>query len=418
MNKQLGTFICNTKDIAPSNAVLYNGILETDADLHMPFETSVIQDTKSIIPAINVNNVTLDTYRYPLITSTSTKTGANFTGTLSNYLNLDNKINQFKNNSILTVSFFIYIKNTTGGPEGIFSIKDGSQVGAVYRIFINGNKISFSIHDNVGTRALFCIFNGTNALNVWYHIVITIGDSGVKIYNNGVDITTSGVIFTTGDSTTTICVNDFPNMNSCYIGSMHSFALASNISAGIFNQVLSDFFIFDRVLNALEINSLYEEGYPKRAESGNMNASRSQLQFYNMNLYLAIGPEKYEKHNKFKLKLLNHKYEFNGDDNNKITEDKNIDIYMQGLPVYKQEYRSNGFLNPEIYTHSVLNNDFTNAFNVDLNQFSDIEIPIIKQQLLNLTVNYRDSNYTLKPSEPTEIYPHTMFKFGIYPYDD
>ena len=411
---QLGTIILNTEDISPSTSNIYDTTLETDALLHMPMSDSVIDDTKSATDATNVNSVTLQTYQYPYTSSNDTKTGALFDRSASRYIELSPNIGNFNTASVCTVSFFLYVASavSSSSKHGIVGFKNSATDGNIVEVYYSENKIWFKATEESRANVFRCYINIVLEEKSWHHIAFQFGTSGIKICYGGVNVTDSNVVFEVGDKNSTFGFDD-TTPDTSGLGCMYSNTSASADPAGngYSDQVLSDVFIFDRALTNTEINVLFENSFQINIINGNMNASRSSFTFNNIDVRRCIGDYYWNKYDTFFFKILGQKYT----DGSPITSgnDKNVDIYVMGLPLTLQQLNVNG-MDSEIYLHSV-RSDFNNGFVVDPDEFLNDGVEIEKSNYMTLVFSYKDIDGRLLPVQTSsDIYPHTLFKIGIY----
>ena len=217
--------------------------------------------------------------------------------------------------------------------------------------------------------------------------------------------------FVDGDENETTCLDDI-GCDTAVIGARLPFNATGTATSNYMKQDIADVFFFNRVLTATEVNVLYEQGYPNDVALGTLNDHRSVLTFNNINLINAIGYQNFQDNDTLYLKVLGQKF----GNSTAITSgnDKNVDIYVKGLPVINQQLRSTSNSSSEVYLYSVRSN-FDDGFVVNPSQFQNIIYEIRKQHFMTLEFIYRNLKRQQLPIQTSsDIYPHTIIKLGIY----
>jgi hypothetical protein len=150
------------------------------------------------------------------------------------------------------------------------------------------------------------------------------------------------------------------------------------------------------------------------SNEGLYNTENSQFEFTNIDVVKTIGQTAYEKNDKFYLQVLSHS--FLGIDGITNELDRHIDVYLQGLPLVTEQYRSDGIMSQDVYLYS-LYHDFSTPKTFNYDDTRGSLLMINRTNRLNMKFSYGDYERKLQPIISAETYSMCHIKVGIYSVD-
>ena len=150
------------------------------------------------------------------------------------------------------------------------------------------------------------------------------------------------------------------------------------------------------------------------SNEGLYNTENSQFEFQNIDVLKTIGQPAYEQNDRFYLQVLSHSFVGISGITNEY--DRHLDVYVQGLPLVSDQYRSNNSMSQDLYLYS-LYHDFSTPKTFNYDDTRGSLLMINRTNRLNMKFSYGDYERKLQPQISTEAYPDCHIKMGIFSVD-
>ncbi|MBK9121205.1 MAG: LamG domain-containing protein [Phycisphaerales bacterium] len=150
---------------------------------------------------------------------------------------------------------FWFITDVATGPRGLWT-KDAQLYGSGghFGIWIDNSRVRTRIQS---LTASYEIVSGVVPTNTWHQVVVTFGDTGLRLYVNGVQVASNaykgGWGTTSGGSGNTEPIGIGVNTSNSHAGVTSGWV---NPFRGMIDEVA----LFDRILTAAEVAALYQAG--------------------------------------------------------------------------------------------------------------------------------------------------------------
>ena len=403
--KFINNIILNSLDIAPSTKDgLFDHMIE-DSLAYYPFTNSITENSKGDNATILAGTPTLETYNYPLVSSSDSLTGVRFDA--SSYLSIDNITSTFNTGEILTLSFFVRFEQLN--PRNfIFGLNDNSNAYQLIQGYMEGSILKIRAW-GVSAQIFQCNLSGFNT-NRWYYIVLTFSETGFKLYVDGV-YKNNDANFTIGNENIDFTISNY-NIDKFVLGSAYGGGVGvSPVSGEAFLGTLSHFMIFNRYLSNSEIAEKSGMLYTLNHNLGSVNLSRSLMTFNNIDMVNVLGYGAYDKYDEF---ILVFEYAKFNPSTSVSGDSKNIDVYVTCTGDQNNQYVSNRELTKDQYLFSISSN-FSSGLVLNSDYLKGASVKINKRQFINFTIKYKNRQRFSQPMiNPNDIYPNFLYKIGIY----
>lgn len=172
----------------------------------------------------------------------------NYTG----YITLPNIFSSYTNGS---VSFWVY-RNTSAQYQDVFFTGIGTTTYNYFAIQLDNGTFTDRVYLSIRSLSQHTLtaYSSTKlATSVWYHIVVTMSSSGLKMYINGASDT---VNFYRGNQSTVSWMSAPTGTQEAFIGRVRyngSYCVRADVK-------IDQFSVWDRALTTEEISTLYNSG--------------------------------------------------------------------------------------------------------------------------------------------------------------